>query len=45
MSNKYVDFVSDEDFERAVKRVIDEYAEYELEISETKPIDILLDRL
>ena len=44
MSNKYVDFVSDEDFERAVKRVIDEYAEYELEISETKPIDILLDK-
>lgn len=44
MPNKYVDFVSDEDFERAVKRVMDEYAEYELEISESKPIDILLDK-
>lgn len=42
--NKYVEFVSDENFEIAVKRVLDAYKEFEKEKQDTQPLDVLLDK-
>lgn len=39
--NKYVEFVSDEDFEKEVKRVIDTYIKGENKLKATKPQDLL----
>ena len=44
MPNKYVDFVSDENFEKAVKRVYDAYEECKNEKINKKPLQILLNK-
>ena len=42
--NKYVEFVSDEEFETAVKRLLDAYKEFEEEKQDTDPLEVLLDK-
>ena len=41
--NKYVEFISDENFEKAVKRVLDAYKNFDDEKKSSNPLHILLD--